>query len=108
MKRFLPNSPVEEGNTGEGELISMLKDPGTDIAVLPFPEFTRSDLRDYAGRSVEESLDAVRILSGLSLPLTDKPMSLRRPTVFLGRLFWNVFIRGGYQGAAYLVDYYIG
>jgi biotin carboxylase len=108
MARFLPNTPAEEGSADEGELIAMLKDPGTDIAIIPFPEFTRSDLRDYVGRSVEESLNAVRTLSGLSLPLTDKPMSLRRPTVFLGRLFWNAFIRGGYQGAAYLVDYYIG
>jgi biotin carboxylase len=108
MKHFLPNSPVEEENAGGADLISLLKDPGTDIAILPFPAFTRSDPKDYVGRSVEESLDAVRILSGLPLPLTGNPISLRRPTVFLGRVFWNTFIRGGYQGAAYLVDYYIG
>jgi hypothetical protein len=111
IRRFLPNSQTAqaaEKNAGEEELIAMLRDPGTDIAILPFPEFTQSDLRDYAGRSVEESLNAVRNLSDLSLPVTDKPMSLRRPTVFLGSLFWNAFIRGGYQGAAYLVDYYIG
>ncbi|MDR2096436.1 MAG: ATP-grasp domain-containing protein [Treponema sp.] len=111
MRRFLPNSqPAQDGeeNADDGELIAMLKDPGTDIAVLPFPEFTQSDLRDYVGRSVEESLNAVRNLTGLSLPVSGKPMSLRRPTVFLGSLFWNAFIRGGYQGAAYLVDYYIG
>ncbi|MDR1903520.1 MAG: ATP-grasp domain-containing protein [Treponema sp.] len=109
MKRFLPNSPAAqtvEEPAGE-ELVLMLKDPGTDIAILPFPEFTQSDLRDYMGRSVEESLNAVRNLCGLPLPLTGNPMSLRRPTVFLGRLFWNAFIRGGYQGAAYLADYYI-
>jgi biotin carboxylase len=65
--------------------------------LVPFPEFTSSALKDYLGRSVEESLDAVRELCGLALPLgAGEPL--------LGRDFWSAFIRGGYQGAAYFLD----
>jgi hypothetical protein len=55
------------------------------------------------GRSVEESLNAVRDLTGLELAFfTGEPASGKVP--FLGRSFWQAFIRGGYQGAAYFVD----
>jgi hypothetical protein len=70
---------------------------GKEIALLPFPDFTESALRDYVGRTVDESLRAVRDLTGLSLPI-----SLTGP--LLGRRFWAALIRGGYQGAVYFVD----
>jgi biotin carboxylase len=67
-------------------------------AVLaPFPEFLSSPLRDYAGRWAAESLDIVRELSGLALPLDGAPP-------LLGRSFWAAFVRGGYQGAVYFID----
>ena len=68
--------------------------------LFPFPEFTESGLKDYMGRSVKESLEAVRAITGMELPL-GKP---RDDTSFLGRLFWQALIRGGYQGAAYYID----
>ena len=58
--------------------------------LLPFPEFTESGLKDYMGRSVQESLDAVRILTGAEPPMDPS--------------FWLNLIRGGYQGAAYYLD----
>jgi hypothetical protein len=65
--------------------------------LFPFPEFTSSGLKDYLGRSVEESLDAVRELCGLALPVGGgEPL--------LGWSFWSAFIRGGYQGAVYFLD----
>ncbi|MDR0399902.1 MAG: ATP-grasp domain-containing protein [Treponema sp.] len=65
--------------------------------IIPFPEFASSGLRDYMGRSVEETLKAVRELSGLSLPLGGgNPL--------LGRSFWAALVRGGYQGALYFLD----
>jgi biotin carboxylase len=65
--------------------------------LFPFPEFTSSGLRDYLGRGVEESLEAVRELCGLKLPIGgEEPL--------LGRSFWSAFIRGGYQGAVYFLD----
>jgi hypothetical protein len=77
-----------------------------ELALLPFPEFTGSGLRDYMGRTVEESLAAVRLLTGFPLPpaagSSDNKMS-RFQTV-LGRSFWAALIRGGYQGAVYLID----
>ncbi|GHV82207.1 hypothetical protein AGMMS49991_07650 [Spirochaetia bacterium] len=79
-------------------------------ALVPFPAFTESGLLDYAGRSVEASLAAVRTITGLALPV--KPYSgpggdTGVDPFFLGRQFWAALIRGGYQGAAYIADLYI-
>jgi hypothetical protein len=68
-------------------------------SLFPFPAFVESGLRDYQGRTVEESLMAVRELTGFPLAFDTNPMSL-------GRGFWAALIRGGYQGALYYVDRY--
>ncbi|MDR2785361.1 MAG: ATP-grasp domain-containing protein [Treponema sp.] len=85
----------------EGEAL-----PGTEAArepaLVPFPAFTESGLKDYAGRGVEESLDAVRALTGLSLPVASPDRAAEGG--LLGRRFWAALIRGGYQGAAYIAD----
>jgi len=74
-------------------------------ALLPFPEFTESGLLDLMGRSVKESLDSVRLLTGLNLPLAAKGSIQRGAEVpLLGRSFWQALIRGGYQGAVYYID----
>jgi hypothetical protein len=78
--------------------------PGTEPALVPFPAFTESGLKDLAGRGVEESLDAVRSLTGFSLPVKPYPGDgTGGPR--LGRRFWAALIRGGYQGAAYVADH---
>jgi hypothetical protein len=53
------------------------------------------------GRTVEESLEAIRLLTGLSLPLTG---TLSDNKIVLGRSFWAALVRGGYQGAVYVID----
>jgi hypothetical protein len=76
------------------------------IHLLPFPEFTSSNLRDYVGRTVAESLQIVREFTGLSLPeisLKNTESSDNKST-YLGRSFWAAFVRGGYQGAVYYID----
>jgi hypothetical protein len=78
--------------------------PGTEPALVPFPAFTESDLKDLAGRSVAESLDAVRALTGFSLPIKPYPGDSGGQSCWLGRRFWAALIRGGYQGAAYITD----
>jgi hypothetical protein len=75
--------------------------------ILPFPEFADSRRRDYAGRSVAESLEAVQDLTGCSLKFAP-PEEIPEGKIFLGRRFWAALVRGGYQGAAYLVDTIIG
>ncbi|MDR2479363.1 MAG: ATP-grasp domain-containing protein [Treponema sp.] len=78
-----------------------------DAALIPFPGLTACGLRDYAGRTVTESLQAVRTLTGLSLPelLPETAKSSDNITgVFLGKSFWAAFVRGGYQGAVYYID----
>jgi hypothetical protein len=76
------------------------------LALYPFPGFTGSELRDYVGRTVEESLEAVRKLTGLPLPIAGEPSpgTPGSPYLMLGRRFWAALIRGGFQGAVYLVD----
>jgi hypothetical protein len=75
-------------------------------ALVPFPALTESDLKDHAGRGVEESLDAVRVLTGLSLPVASADHA--GAGGLLGRRFWAALIRGGYQGAAYVADLLCG
>ncbi len=69
---------------------------GVSLSLCPFPAFEASALKDYQGRSVLESLEAVRTVTGLPLPV--------REDGNIGRLFWRALVRGGYQGAAYLLD----
>ncbi|MDR1352314.1 MAG: hypothetical protein LBK05_03435, partial [Treponema sp.] len=71
-------------------------------ALVPFPALAESGLKDSAGRGVEESLAAVRALTGFPLPV--KPLPGGAADTRLGRCFWAALIRGGYQGAAYIVD----
>ncbi|MCL1993137.1 MAG: ATP-grasp domain-containing protein [Spirochaetes bacterium] len=74
---------------------------GGEPCLAPFPALAESGLKDYAGRSVEESLQAVRILTGFSLGKTHE--SADNITV-LGRTFWEALVRGSYQGAVYYID----
>ncbi|GBU29061.1 hypothetical protein R84B8_02624 [Treponema sp. R8-4-B8] len=69
--------------------------------IYPFPEFTSSGLKDYMGRTVEEALNAVRLLTGFPIPVTSENAE---NIVRLGRAFWSAFIRGSYQGAVYYID----
>jgi hypothetical protein len=72
------------------------------MAIHPFPEFAESALLDFAGRTPRETLEAIRIITGLPLPIMDKDKQ-QAPEV-LGRPFWRSLIRGGYQGAVYYLD----
>ena len=75
-------------------------------SLFPFAEFSASGLTDYAGRTIEESLHAVRKLTGLSLSETTQKSdeSSDNKYSFWGKSFWAAFIRGGYQGAVYYID----
>lgn len=81
-----------------------LGNPFRDIgpALVPFPQFTEGPFTDYVGRTVQESLAAVRRISGYDLPILEPSQSFGRP--FLGKKWWSALIRGGYQGALYLLD----
>jgi biotin carboxylase len=71
-----------------------------DISLNPFPAFMESGLTDYLGRSPRQTLDVVRRLTGLPLPLS---ATSGGDGVF-GREFWTALARGGYQGAVYHID----
>jgi len=80
------------------------------VFLVPFPEFTVSGLRDYLGRSVAESLAAVRELTGLYLPdiaarsVIENANVSDNKSICLGRSFWASLAMGGYQGAVYYID----
>jgi hypothetical protein len=72
------------------------------MGICPFPEFTESALADFAGRTPLESLEAIRILTALPLPIING--TAQTAPLVLGRPFWRSLIRGGYQGAVYYLD----
>jgi biotin carboxylase len=76
---------------------------GDDPCLVPFPAFFSSGLTDYVGRGVAESLDTVRRITGLALPLAPSPDGAGTGGK-LGKAFWKALIRGGYQGAVYFID----
>jgi hypothetical protein len=108
-----------------------------ELRLYPFPEFVNSGLADYTGRSIPETLAAIRKLTGLFLPEfvdsadnseTDVQEESRqgeglhsavlaagrepagfpnKPVTLLGRSFWKAFIRGTYQGAVYYIDTFL-
>jgi hypothetical protein len=116
------------------ETLRLMPDPEPDgkirnPRILDFPGLRASELRDYAGRTVEESLEAAGRVTGLTLtfvpgnpapettaggpsppPPPAAPRGDRAPETpedrgpVLGRRFWAALVRGGYQGAAYLLD----
>ncbi|MCL2211454.1 MAG: ATP-grasp domain-containing protein [Treponema sp.] len=77
-------------------------------SVVKFPAFESSGLTDYMGRTVKETLDAVRLLTGLSLPIRETSLQAdpenAENEIRLGRSFWTALIRGSYQGAVYYID----
>jgi biotin carboxylase len=77
------------------------KGPGENYSIFPFPAFCSSGLRDHMGRTVEEALEAARLLTGFSLP---KAAENADNKFILGRSFWAALIRGSYQGAVYYID----
>jgi biotin carboxylase len=77
------------------------KTANSAFSIFPFPLFTSSGLTDYMGRTIEENLEAVRLLTGFPLPLNDK---YAENNIVLGRSFWAAFIRGSYQGAVYYIE----
>lgn len=97
MPEMLENSDRNRYNVKKS-LFSVNAKP---LGIMPFPEFTESGLRDYMGRTVAESLDAVHLLTGQALSIMDNTATV---DIVLGRTFWQSFIRGGYQGATYVVD----
>ncbi|MDR2952209.1 MAG: ATP-grasp domain-containing protein [Treponema sp.] len=70
-------------------------------SIAPFPALASSGLKDYAGRTIGENLDAVRLLTGFSLPESFENAENKE---MLGRSFWEALIRGSYQGAVYYMD----
>ena len=70
-------------------------------SIISFKVFESSGIRDYMGRTVGETLDAVRALTGFPLPVTS---DYAENKITLGRSFWRVLIRGSYQGAVFYVD----
>jgi len=75
--------------------------PISTAEIYPFPAFTSSSLKDYMGRTAEETLNIVRLLIGFPIPVSSENAE---NIIRLGRSFWTALIRGSYQGAVYYVD----
>lgn len=88
--------------------LSLLPDPepaaagGQLPAVVPFPAFTASGLTDYVGRGVGETIQAAEALLGRRIVFADDASADGRPVI--GARFWRALVRGGYQGAVYVLE----
>ena len=110
-ERFPPDAfPLDDGLR---KLLEAMPETATRVggfALMPFPELRDSGLRDWAGRDVPESIEAVAELSGLSLPEIRPGEELEGEEssdtvgMLLGRSFWSALVRGGYQGGTYYLD----
>jgi len=78
----LPEFPAQKGADGE------------KYSIIPFPAFASSGLLDYTGRTVEETLEAVRFLTGFPLPIAEKNADNKN---ILGRSFWFGLHRQKYR-----------
>ncbi|MCL2265196.1 MAG: ATP-grasp domain-containing protein [Treponema sp.] len=90
LPETIPNSPLPNHHS-----------PLPTPRIIPFAEFQSSNAKDYMGRSINDAIEAVRLLTGLSLPITTENAE---NIVRLGRSFWASLIRGSYQGAVYYID----
>lgn len=95
----LPRGAGAPGGVAPGELQEALR-PGA-LRVLRFRALQESRLTDLVGRGVGEGLRAAETLLGETFGFVDDPGERR---AFLGSEFWRAFLRGGFQGAAYLVQ----
>lgn len=74
--------------------------PTGTVSYAPVMGMDREDGRDWSGRGIREALDAVRELTGATEGLDGD--------LVLGRPFWKALLKGGYQGAAWVVDTELG
>jgi biotin carboxylase len=87
----LSSMPAYSGEPGPAS-------PGTPIPVMPLPALARETCRDWHGLSLRETLRSLEE-EGL-IRLTPRA---RWQGLALGGLFWIAVLRGGRQGAEYLV-----
>lgn len=76
--------------------ILRLEKPARSVSIARLPAMDGDFGRDWLGRSLQESLEAVERLCGAALGDT--------ADIVLGRSFWKALFKGGYQAAAWLVD----
>ena len=67
-----------------------------DITIYPLPSIGNETATDWFGRSLAESMETVLELTGVEAGLTGR--------IVVGSLFWRAMIRGGVQGAIWVID----
>ncbi|HCQ86469.1 MAG: hypothetical protein A2087_10490 [Spirochaetes bacterium GWD1_61_31] len=70
--------------------------PAATLAIAPLANLEGEAGTDWQGRSLAESLEAVRLITAVSLGT--------EADLVLGRRFWQALFQAGYQAAAYVVD----
>jgi len=72
------------------------------VAYARLPGVEKETARDWQGRTIRESLDIVERWTRIQPD--DGNADSGGADIILGRTFWKALFRGGYQGAAYVVD----
>lgn len=91
----LPEGSLTTGSSGGPAVPAAAR----SLRLASFPAFADSGLLDYQGRSVRDALASVESLTGTTLRFVAPSEDPE-----LGRGFWRAFVRGGYQGGAYVID----
>jgi biotin carboxylase len=68
---------------------------GLGIGILDIDRKATDDVRDWQGMGLAEARDAALALTGAQIG---------KGRILLGKSFWKALVRGGYQGAAYVID----
>lgn len=76
--------------------ILKLEKPARSIGWAELKGVSEVDCRDWMGRSIFDSLEAVRFLSSAVHPAD--------ADIILGRQFWKALFRGGYQAAVWVIE----
>ncbi len=70
-----------------------------ELAILDLPDLGKEDCRDWHGISIQNAMDRVTSITGISVV-----RSLESEQHILGRVFWNAFLKAGIQGGVYAID----
>lgn len=93
---------IEEALRGFPECLPGTVDAGR-VLLRSFPLLEASSVSDYAGRSIQEGLEAVQHILDTRLESTTE-IPEDHGLCVLGRGFWKALVRGGYQAAAYYLE----
>ena len=73
--------------------------PDGGIPIVPLPRQEDEAGKDWQGRTFGEALELIKRYTAIRFE-----SKIEKENMYLGRLFWLCFLRGGLQGGLWLID----